>query len=133
MPRAPFLLYLGDTLAILLFAIIGRQSHNLASTDSSGLVAAFMTAAPFIVGWLLIAPWFKAFHPPAWASPRQAVITVLKAFVPAYVGGALLRALFLGRLSPLTFYLVTAAVILAFLLGWRLIYTLVLAPRLARS
>lgn len=133
MPRAPFLLYVGDALAIFLFAVVGRQSHDLAATNASGLAASFMVAAPFIAGWLIVAPWFRAFHPPAWASPRSAVLVVLKAFLPAYLAGVALRTLFLGRLSPLVFYLVTAAVILVFLLGWRLLYTTVVAPRIARS
>lgn len=133
MPRAPFLLYVGDTLAIFLFAVIGRQSHDMAATTTDGLVASFMVAAPFIAGWLIVAPWFRAFHPPAWASPRSAVLTVLKAFLPAYIAGVALRTLFLGRFSPPVFYLVTAAVILAFLLAWRLLYTLVVAPRMRRS
>ncbi len=133
MPRAPFLLYVGDALAIFLFAVIGRQSHDLAATDASGLAAAFMVAAPFLAGWLIVAPWFRAFHPPAWASPRSAVLVVLKAFLPAYLAGVALRTIFLGRFSPLVFYLVTAAVILVFLLGWRLLYATVVAPRIARS
>lgn len=129
MPRASFLLPLGDALSILLFAVLGRQSHN----ESGGIVAAFEVAAPFIIGWLFVAPWFGALRPPAWANPRSATLTVLKAFLPAYVAGSLLRALFTGRASPPAFYLVTAAVILALLLGWRLLYTLVIGPRLGRA
>lgn len=130
MSRPPYLLYLGDALAILLFAILGRQSHD---ETAGGVAAAVEVAAPFIIGWLLVAPWLGVFRPPAWASPRSAALTLLKAFLPAYAAGSLLRALFLGRFSPPAFYLVTGAVILALLLGWRLIYTLVVAPRRARS
>ncbi|MBX7237333.1 MAG: DUF3054 domain-containing protein [Caldilineales bacterium] len=130
MPRSSFLLPLGDALTILLFAVLGRQSHNEAA---SNIAAAFKVAAPFIIGWLFIAPWLGALRPPAWASLRSAAAVVLKAFVPAYVAGSLLRALSLGRFSPPAFYLVTAAVILALLLGWRWVYTLAVAPRLGRA
>lgn len=127
MKRAPFWLYTGDAVVIFLFAVIGRQSHDLAG-GLSGLNAAFGTAAPFIFAWLVIAPWFGAFHRPAWADPRRAVITTLKAFVPAFIGGVLLRALILGRFSPPTFYLVAAGFMLVMLILWRLVYTLALAP-----
>jgi hypothetical protein len=130
MPRLSFLLSLGDALAILLFAVFGRQSHN---ETAGGIAGAFAVAAPFIIGWLFVAPWLGALQPPAWASPRSAAAAVLKAFVPAYFAGSLIRALFIGRFSPPAFYLVTAAVILALLLVWRLIYTLVIAPRLGRA
>lgn len=130
MPRSTFLLSLGDALAILLFAVLGRQSH---SETAGGIAGAFEVAAPFIIGWLFIAPWLGTHRPSAWASLRSAAAAVLKAFVPAYVAGSLLRALFMGRFSPPAFYLVTAAVILALLLGWRWVYTLVVAPRLGRA
>lgn len=133
MRHAPWLLIVGDALAILLFAVLGHQSHDLTTAGVSGLLASVKVAAPFLVGWLAVAPWLGAFRPLAWSGPRSAALTVLKAFVPAFLAGVLLRALFLGRFSPATFYLVTAAVILALLLGWRLIYSLLVAPRLIRS
>ncbi|MCS7040033.1 MAG: DUF3054 domain-containing protein, partial [Caldilineales bacterium] len=88
-----------------------------------------VTAAPFIFAWLVVAPWFGGFARPAWANPRSAVVTTLKAFIPAFIVGLLLRALFLGRFSPPTFYLVAAGFMLVMLLAWRLVYTLALAPR----
>jgi biotin transporter BioY len=128
MKRAPFWLYTGDAVVIFLFAVIGRQSHDLPG-GVSGLGAALGVAAPFIFAWLVMAPWFGAFHRPAWADARSAARITLKAFIPAFIVGVLLRALFLGRFSPPTFYLVAAGFLFPMLLVWRLVYTLVLAPR----
>jgi len=129
MKRAPFWLYTGDAVVIFLFALIGRQSHDLPG-GLGGLSATFSTAAPFIFAWLVIAPWFGAFWRSAWADPRSAVLTTLKAFIPSFLAGALLRALVLGRFSPPTFYLVAAGFLFLLLVLWRLVYTLLLAPRL---
>ncbi len=129
MSRAPLALYLGDLISILLFAIIGRQSHDM-SSGVAAFGAVFNTAAPFIIGWFLVAPWFGAFQPEAWQSAKNAVFTVLKAIVPALVVSILVRALFEGGFSPIVFYLVAGSFMLLVLVIWRLVYTLVIAPRL---
>ncbi len=128
MKRAPFWLYTGDAVVIVLFALIGRQSHDL-PTGLGGLGATFSTAAPFIFAWMVTAPWFGAFWPRAWADPRSAVLTTLKAFIPSFIVAVLLRALLLGRFSPPTFYPVAAGFLFSLLVLWRLVYTWVLAPR----
>jgi len=129
MSRAPLVLYLGDIFSILLFAIIGRQSHDMA-TESAAFTAVFNTAAPFIIGWFLVAPWLGAFQPEAWQSAKSAVLTVLKAIVPALIVSILVRALFEGGFSPIVLYLVAGSFMLLMLVIWRLIYTLVIAPLL---
>ncbi|MCP4165146.1 MAG: DUF3054 domain-containing protein [Chloroflexi bacterium] len=130
MSRYPLLLYVGDILTIILFTLIGRGSHSMA-TGLSAFLETLSTAAPFIIAWLLVAYGFGAFRPQAWADVRSAVRIVVIAYIPALIVGILLRALLLGRFSPLPFYLVTAVALLAMLLAWRLLYTLVLAPRLS--
>lgn len=131
MNNRPILLYFGDVFAIFLFVALSRGTHPLAP-GANALLENLNTALPFIMGWLLVAPWFGAFQPKAWASIRSTLITLVIAFVPAFVAGGLLRWLMIGRLSPAIFYAVTAAVILTLLAIWRLFYTLVLAPRLHR-
>ncbi len=129
MSRARTVLYLGDVLVILLFAIIGRQSHNLA-TGIRGAGATLLTAAPFLVAWLLVGSFLGAFRPLAWANLRSTLRATLLAFIPAYIVGVILRTLLLGRLSPPAFYLVTAGILASMLLIWRLLHTLFVAPRL---
>jgi hypothetical protein len=129
MSRSSLLLYLGDIFFILLFAIIGRQSHDM-STGVAAFAAIFNTAAPFIIGWLLVAPWLGAYQPEAWENAKSAIHSVLKAILPALLVGILVRAFFEGGFSPVVFYLVAGTFMLLLLVIWRLIYTLVLAPRL---
>lgn len=129
MSRAPFSLYLGDLFSILLFAIIGRQSHDI-STGIAAFGDLINTAAPFIIGWFLVAPWLGAFQPEAWQSAKSAILTVLKAIVPALIVSILVRALFEGGFSPIVFYLVAGSFMLLTLVIWRLVYALVIAPRL---
>jgi len=126
MSRAPLVLYLGDLFSILLFAIIGRQSHDM-STGINAFATVINSAAPFIIGWFLVAPWLGAFQPEAWQSAKNAVLTVLKAIVPALVVSILVRALFEGGFSPIVFYLVAGSFMLLILVIWRLIYTLIIA------
>lgn len=116
-----YLLPLGDVIALIVFATIGRSSHGEAS-GFSALVETLTTAAPFVLGWLLVAPWLGVYRPSAWASPRSAVWTVLKASVPAFVLAVLLRAALRGEFSPIAFYPVTFVISLAFLLAWRLLH-----------
>lgn len=130
MSRAPLILYLGDAFSIFLFAIIGRQSHDM-PTGIDGFAAVFNAAAPFIIGWFLVAPWLGAFQPEAWQSAKSAILAVLKAIVPALIVSILVRALFEGGFSPIVFYLVAGSFMLVILVIWRLIYALVIAPRLS--
>ena len=130
MTRQPIILYLGAVLFIIIFAIIGRQSHGM-STGMAAVGDIFNTAAPFIMGWLLVAPWFGAYQPEAWQDARSAVLSVLKPIIPALIVGILLRALFEGGFSPVVFYFVAGAAMLLLLIIWRLIYALVIAPRLS--
>ncbi len=122
MRNSGWLLYLGDVLAILIFAAVGRNSHSLAAGPAAFLDT-FNTAAPFIIGWLLVAPWMGAFRPQAVANSRAAVRAVLISIVPALVAGALVRALLEGYFSAWTFYLVTLLFLSLFLIIWRLLYT----------
>lgn len=122
MIQSRWLLYLGDVAAILLFSAVGRSSHGLAA-GADAFLATFNTAAPFIIGWLLVAPWLGAYRPQAVVDYRAALRTVALAIVPAVVAGALVRALFAGRFSPWTFYAVTLVMLALFMGIWRLLYT----------
>lgn len=131
----------GDSAAFLLFAAIGRRSHG----EAAGLAAAwevFQTAAPFLLGWLLVAPWTRAYRVADY-EPGQPAAPVAPALPqqegshqrwPAFAGwlalvwllawpvGLGLRALFLQRGIPLSFALVTFISNLVLLVGWRSLF-----------
>jgi hypothetical protein len=111
----------GDVVALLVFAAIGRGSHGEASgLGAIGEVA--RTAAPFIVGWLVSAPWLGAFQPAATSSQLGMLRTTALAWCAALVVGSLLRALLIGRFSPPSFYIVTFIAALVLLGGWRAVF-----------
>jgi hypothetical protein len=79
----------GDAVALLTFAAIGRGNH--ASSDGSVLLTAF----PFLLSWFLCAPVLGAYR----SSPslKQAVTTALPAWALSVPLGCLLRGLLQDR------------------------------------
>lgn len=118
--RIPALALTADVVAVIVFAAVGRASHN-ESADLLGLVG---TAAPFAVGLAA-----------AWAMPIvRARPAGLRAGVAVLAGtavvGLLVRFAFLDRL-PLSFAIVAIVSLGVLLLGWRGLSALV-ANRVAQ-
>ena len=118
--RIPALAFAADVVAVIVFAAVGRASHD-ESADVLGLLA---TAAPFGVG--LAAAWAT---PLVRARPAglRAGLVVLAATV---VIGLVVRLAFLDRL-PLSFAVVATCALGVLLLGWRGLSALV-AHRVAQ-
>ncbi len=111
-------LVIGDVLALLIFAAIGRRSHG----EAAGLAAlgeVALTALPFIVGWLAAAPWAGAFSAARTAGVGPMLRATLLGWVGGLLVGAVVRAAMIGRFSPISFYVVTFCVALLLLGGWR--------------
>ncbi|NJM06117.1 DUF3054 domain-containing protein [Candidatus Gracilibacteria bacterium] len=116
--RRTLFLIVGDALAFIVFAAIGRRSHG----EAAGLAAVsevLLTAAPFMVAWFLVAPWLRAYDATVTASPRAMVLRTLLAWLVALPLGLGLRALIIGRFSPPSFAIVTFLAVCAILGGWR--------------
>jgi hypothetical protein len=118
--RIPALALTADLVAVIVFAAVGRASHN----ESSDFLALLGTIAPFAVG--LAAAWAT---PIVRARPAglRAGITVLTGTA---VIGLLVRFAFTGRL-PLSFVLVAIVSLGVLILGWRGLSALV-AHRVAQ-
>lgn len=103
-----------DAGAIVVFAVIGRMSHEEGILGRAGLGLA-QTVWPFLVGaaigWVLIKGWTAP------CSVRPVGVTVWGATL---VGGMLLR-LASGQGVQLSFVIVAGVVLAAFLMGWRAI------------
>jgi hypothetical protein len=122
--RQTAILVAGDLAALLAFAAIGRRSHG----EAAGLAAALevaRTAAPFIAGWLAVAPWVGAYRPATTASLGPMLRATLLGWSGALLVGALLRAAMIGRFSPPSFYIVTFFAALLLLAGWRAVFHLI--------
>lgn len=112
------LLAAGDVIIFLLFAALGRSQHH--ETQTVGTIA--NTAAPFIVGWLITAPWCGAFGfrgSAATTRPARLLRRTAPAWVAAWVVGLALRALVWRRDIPPTFDLIALLFNAVLLLGWR--------------
>jgi Protein of unknown function (DUF3054) len=109
-----------DLLLVLAFVAIGRASHG---EDAAGF---FVTLLPFLVGlqsgWLLRSG----------RSPLSVVPSGVIVWASTLVLGILLRAL-TGQGIALSFVIVTALVLAAFLLGWRVLALLALRLRARRT
>jgi hypothetical protein len=107
-PRIPVLALAADAVAVLVFAAIGRASHE----ESGSVVGLLGTAAPFLVGTVAAwaTPWVRA-HPVGFRAGGLVLAGTA-------VLGLLLRAAFTGRL-PVSFAIVATVSLAVFLLGWR--------------
>lgn len=107
-----------DLLAVLVFAAVGRSSHA-EMVNAYGVLA---TAAPFLLGlllgWLVVRAWHAPLRLPVGVAVWAGVVTA----------GLGVRAVFTHRL-PLTFVLITVAVLALLLLGWRAVAHLVTRSR----
>ncbi|MEO7447877.1 MAG: DUF3054 domain-containing protein [Humibacillus sp.] len=108
--RRPLVALLLDVVLVVVFAAVGRASHE----EASPLVGALLTAWPFLVGtalgWVVVRALRRAW--PLEVSPG---VTVW--FATVLVGLVLRRAT--GQGTAASFVVVAAVVLALFLLGWR--------------
>ncbi|MFN8639712.1 MAG: DUF3054 domain-containing protein [Dehalococcoidia bacterium] len=117
-------LLLGDVAVLVLFAVIGRRTHD----EAIGLAAVgdvLTTAAPFVLAWVPLAVLLGALRASNTASVTAMVARTAVAWVCALPVAILLRSLILGRPSALVFYAVAAGTGLLMLLCWRTLFVLV--------
>jgi hypothetical protein len=122
------LLVIGDALALLIFAAIGRASHG----EDAGLTALAQvaeTAAPFIVGWFAVAPLIGAYRADAVGAPSRMLARTALTWLVAWPIGLGLRALIRQTSIPLSFALVTFITVLTIMTLWRGVFALIAARR----
>jgi Protein of unknown function (DUF3054) len=102
---------LADVACVVLFAAIGRASHD----ESDGLAALWTTAWPFLAGCAL--GWIGA---RAWRAPLAMMPTGVAVWLSTVAAGMLLRAT-TGAGTAVTFVAVAAVVLALFIVGWRLL------------
>lgn len=117
-------LVIGDLVAMFVIILVGRVSHAFSAADLAG---GLWVAAPFLISWFLVTPWFGLFRPAASLHWRSLVPRLLLAWCVIGLPLAMvLRALFLGRSIPdgivPIFALVMLGTTTVTMLLWRLIY-----------
>jgi hypothetical protein len=110
-----------DVICILVFAILGRSSHQ----ETTDLLGVAHTAWPFLAGGLVGTVIGRTWRHPY--SLRSGVAV----WLGTVVGGMVLRLL-TGAGVQLSFIIVASCVLALFLLGWRAIFRLIQHAR-ARS
>ena len=108
----------GDILAFLLFALAGHGQHH--ETITLGRIVA--TAAPFVVAWLVCAPWLGAFGrlgSAATTRPRHLLKRTAVAWIVAWPLALILRAFWMRAGIPPVFDLIALVANAVLLLGWR--------------
>ncbi len=115
--RAHPALLLLDVGAVLAFVVLGRRSHGI-----EGIPGILSTAAPFLIG--LTVGWAVT---RAWRNPLP-LSTGLADWAITLTVGTVVRAVVFDRGVPATFVVVTALVLGALLIGWRIVALRVTRP-----
>jgi hypothetical protein len=106
----------GDTLALLVFATIGRVSHHEALT----LATSFETALPFLVGWFATAPFLGGFGKEAQGgNVGSAVGAAAKSWIVAVPISIVIRSLLRGYVPDKAFIIVSFVATALLLFGLR--------------
>lgn len=113
----------GDLLVILSFVWIGRDSHQMSTTDITG---SLYTALPFIAGWFGVMPWFGVYTASVSQEWRKLVPRLVIGWLVAGSVALVLRTVMLGRPLPWGIIPMFAVISLAYIglvaLFWRLGY-----------
>ena len=120
-PATPIVALLVDAALVVVFAALGRVSH--AEDILAGL---WTTSWPFLAA--LVAGWAVTL---AWRAPTAPVRTGLPVWAITVAGGMLLRWASGQGVQP-AFVAVASLVLLAFLVGWRVVASLVARARRPR-
>ena len=111
-------LAVGDVIAFLLFARAGHAQHH----ETEALGGILVTAAPFVVAWLVCAPWLGAFGrlgSAATTRPRHLLKRTAIAWIVAWPLALILRAFWMRAVIPPVFDLVALVANAVLLLGLR--------------
>ncbi|MGE5335234.1 MAG: DUF3054 domain-containing protein [Nitrososphaerota archaeon] len=118
-------LVVGDAASFLLFAAVGRRTHNEAS-GISALVQIAETALPFALGWFAVSPLVGAFRRLATRGPRRMLLRTELAWVISWPVALLVRwALAPDHNVPVSFAIVILLANAVFLGVWRTVFALI--------
>ena len=128
--RRTAILIVGDACMFVIFAAVGRASHHEAS-GLGAFLSVLQTAAPFAIGWFVVAPFLGAYRESVTSSVRSMLGRTALAWVCAWPLAMVLRWLFTLQDTPISlgswvsFSLVVLIVNLLFLSAWRCLFALV--------
>ena len=120
------ILVLGDIIVFLIFAAIGRRSHE----QSSAVMGVLVTAIPFAAGWFLVSPFIGAYKRILMANPGKMALRTLLGWLASWPVAMALRVIFVdhGNIafkSLVSFSIVTLISNTILLLVWRVPFAFV--------
>lgn len=116
------LLIIGDAIVFLIFAAVGRRSHGEAASISSFLQVAG-TAAPFALGWFIIAPFIGAYRRRQTTGIGNMAQRTALSWLAAWPVAILFRGIAVDRaVPPWTFILISLISNMVFLEAWRVLF-----------
>lgn len=118
-----WVLLAGDLLAFLLFAYYGKLAHHL-PVSFLGLLD---TLAPFLVGWIVAILLVRTYSPRAYRSFGRLLLFTFLTWTIACPIGLAIRPWWTGVPMTWVFSWVAYLITLAFLLGWRIPFSIVYA------
>lgn len=115
-------LAVGDVLALIVVLTVGTLNHVPAEFLIDNPLHLVGVWAPFLIGWVAVAPLIGAYSAGAVETAKSSVPLVIRSWIPAAAVGFVLRAfVFAGGAAPvfIVVMLVTGSVALG---GWRALY-----------
>lgn len=125
-------LAIGDLLALVAFVILGRIVHA-DSGPIDWLANAPRIAAPFLLGWVIAAPFFGAYAQATAPWTGRFLLNSAFTLIAADLIAFAVRGYLLSDSVTVPFVLTAFAFTALLVLGWRLVFARVLAPRTARD
>jgi hypothetical protein len=123
----------GDILVFLIFATIGRNSHDEA-VGLNALGAIITTAFPFLLGWFLVSPWLGAFRRDIMIDPKKMARRTALAWLCSWPVAMLIRGLLVDHaVPPPAFWIVTLISNIILLALWRLPFAAAQRSRVQRQ
>ncbi|GAC1407107.1 MAG: DUF3054 domain-containing protein [Ktedonobacteraceae bacterium] len=120
------LLVIGDIIVFLVFAAIGRRSHD----EAGNVFGIAITALPFAAAWFLVAPFVGAFNRGLERNTGKFSLRTLLAWLAAWPVAMVLRGVFVDQgVPPWTFALITLVSNTILLQAWRVPFSLFFKKR----
>lgn len=98
-----------DIISLIIFAVIGKSSHN--TNGDPDVVAVLMTAFPFVTAWLSTSPVTNVYSPDDTSDDSNVLVStakkIIKGWAVAVPLGIALRGVIKGYFPPISFIIVT--------------------------
>lgn len=111
-------LVIGDVIAFITFAVIGRKNHD----EAIDFIDVLSTAAPFVISWVALSSFLGAYNRDATSSIGNVPKSLLSSWGVCVPLALVIRGFIKGYVPPTPFIIVTLISTYVLLLLWRALY-----------